>query len=103
MEPRYDEVLDMLTKQAEQLIVGSAFENHTATNVDIGPLISLKAVEKLHRLLHDALEKGAQLESGAPPDITTQFVQPDCHHTHHSRHGPVVGGVIWSENRLCNR
>jgi succinate-semialdehyde dehydrogenase/glutarate-semialdehyde dehydrogenase len=76
VESRYNEVLDMLTKQAEQLIVGSAFENHAATEADIGPLISLKAVKKLHRLLHDALEKGAKLRSGTLPDITTQFVHP---------------------------
>ena len=76
VESRYNEVLDMLTKQAEQLIVGSAFENHAATEADIGPLISLKAVKKLHRLLHDALEKGAKLRSGTLPDITTQFVRP---------------------------
>ena len=81
VESRYDEVLNMLTKQTEQLIVGPAFENHTPTNVDIGPLISLKAVEKLHRLLHDALEKGAQLHSGTLPIPLRNLFNPSYSHT----------------------
>lgn len=76
LQSRYDEVLDMLTKQTRQLIVGPAFDNHTPTEIDIGPLISLRAVQKLHRLLTDALDKGAHLHSGSLPDITSRFVQP---------------------------
>ena len=76
VQSRYDEVLHMLKKQADQLIVGAAFENHTPTNIDIGPLISLTAVEKLHGLLTDALAKGAHLYSGSLPDTNSRFVQP---------------------------
>ncbi len=73
---RYDEVLDRLTKEARRLTVGSAFTNNSPAKVDIGPLISLKAVEKLYRLITDALQKGAQLIYGSLPDTSSRFVSP---------------------------
>ena len=76
VDSRYDEVLDRLTKEARRLTVGSAFTNNSPTNIDIGPLISLKAVAKLYRLITDALQKGAQIVYGSLPDTSSKFVKP---------------------------
>lgn len=73
---RYDEVLDMLIKETRRLTVGSAFTNNGTAKVDIGPLISFKAVEKLYRLITDALQKGAQLIYGSLPNTSSRFVNP---------------------------
>ena len=73
---RYDEVLEMLTKAASHLTVGPAFTDRGPTEVDIGPLISLKSIEKLLRLLNDALQKGATVHHGSLPDRGSRFVNP---------------------------
>ena len=76
VQSRYDEVLSKLTNTATDLTVGAAFQDSSPTETDIGPLISLKAVDKLSRLLTDALQKGACLHHGSLPDRTSKFVQP---------------------------
>lgn len=76
VQSRYDDVLEMLTQQVASLTVGPAFTEHESTEVDIGPLISLKAVGKLLRLVKDAIQKGATLHYGSLPDTTSRFVQP---------------------------
>jgi succinate-semialdehyde dehydrogenase/glutarate-semialdehyde dehydrogenase len=60
----HQQVLDLwlpLIKDAtEKLKVGNGFE----TGVDIGPLINQTAIEKVDRLVQDAISKGAQLVLG---------------------------------------
>lgn len=76
-ESRYDEVLSMLTSQAKSLSVGPAFDKGDGiSHNDIGPLISLKAVHKLHHLLTDAIGNGAKLHWGSLPNVDNQFVDP---------------------------
>jgi len=43
---------------------------------DIGPLIDDAAVAKIARLVRDAIERGATVLHGAPPDGKSQVVQP---------------------------
>jgi succinate-semialdehyde dehydrogenase / glutarate-semialdehyde dehydrogenase len=45
-------------------------------DVDIGPLIDDAAVAKITRLVRDAVDHGARVVHGAPPDGTSRVVQP---------------------------
>ena len=76
VENRYDEMISMLTNKAQSLSVGPAFDNGETSKNDIGPLISLNSVHKLHRLLTDAIHKGATLHWGSLPNLDSQFVEP---------------------------
>jgi len=75
-QSRYNEVIESTLSSVEKIIVGPAFDNDKPTKVTIGPLISKKAVQKIQRLLHDALEKGAILRHGSIPTGETLFVTP---------------------------
>ncbi len=44
--------------------------------VDLGPVIDQAAVAKLHKLVTDAVARGAQLLHGAPPEGTSRAVAP---------------------------
>jgi succinate-semialdehyde dehydrogenase/glutarate-semialdehyde dehydrogenase len=58
------------------LRVGPAFKDGLPNHADIGPLISSTAVEKIQRLLNDAVNKGALLLQGHIPSGDSLFVQP---------------------------
>lgn len=75
-QSRYDEVLESILSSVESIVVGPAFENDKPTKVTLGPLISKKAVQKIQRLLQDALKKGATLRHGSIPTGETLFVAP---------------------------
>jgi succinate-semialdehyde dehydrogenase/glutarate-semialdehyde dehydrogenase len=47
----------------------------TEAGVSVGPLINMEAVEKVERLVHDALQKGAQLATGGHR-LEGTFYQP---------------------------
>jgi succinate-semialdehyde dehydrogenase/glutarate-semialdehyde dehydrogenase len=62
----------MLAEASSKLRVG----NGLAPETEIGPLISREALEKVSRLLRGALDRGAHLRLGAPPDGKSLFVPP---------------------------
>lgn len=56
----YDRFVEMFTTAVSQLKVG----NGLAEGVDVGPLINKKALEKVDRLMKDAVDKGAEVVLG---------------------------------------
>jgi succinate-semialdehyde dehydrogenase/glutarate-semialdehyde dehydrogenase len=56
----HDEFVEKLAKATKKLKIG----NGTKKGVNIGPLINKSAVEKVERLLKDAIDKGAKIETG---------------------------------------
>lgn len=67
----YDAFLEKFTAAVQQQKVGPGTEQ----GVSIGPLINAKAVEKVNRLLSDAVQKGAKVLSGGKP-MEGNFYQP---------------------------
>ena len=61
-EEVFDAFTSLLSKEMKKLRLGSGFDE-----VDIGPLINQSAVDKVERLLDDAKEKGAKIETGGKP------------------------------------
>jgi succinate-semialdehyde dehydrogenase/glutarate-semialdehyde dehydrogenase len=69
----YDEFVEKFTIAVQALKVGRGEE----PGVNIGPLISESAVEKVEALLADSLQKGADLvEGGHRHELGGQFYQP---------------------------
>jgi len=69
----YDVFVARLTQAVANLKVGAG----TESGVSIGPLINAKAVEKVDRLVKDALSKGAKARiGGAPHERGGYFYQP---------------------------
>lgn len=64
--------IDGLLQVVPLLTVGNGLEEKT----DIGPMISLSAVDKIQALLQDAVSKGAIIHLGDIPDGTSKFVSP---------------------------
>ncbi|HNP62677.1 MAG TPA: NAD-dependent succinate-semialdehyde dehydrogenase [Woeseiaceae bacterium] len=56
----YDEFAEKITARVESLRVGPAVDETT----NIGPMINLRAIEKIHRHVSDALRNGATLLTG---------------------------------------
>jgi succinate-semialdehyde dehydrogenase / glutarate-semialdehyde dehydrogenase len=56
----YDSFVEKFTQAVERLKIGNGMEN----GVEIGPLINQAALEKVERLVKDALDKGALLKTG---------------------------------------
>lgn len=68
-----DEFLDIFVKKVTELKVGNGMEE----GVDIGPLITQNALEKVQALLKDALEKGAKIITGGDMnDASTLSLNP---------------------------
>ncbi len=68
-----DEFLDIFVKKVTELKVGNGMEE----GVDIGPLITQNALEKVQALLEDALEKGAKIITGGDMnDASTLSLNP---------------------------
>jgi succinate-semialdehyde dehydrogenase/glutarate-semialdehyde dehydrogenase len=69
----YDEFVEKLTVAVQELKVGRGDE----AGVNIGPLISERAVEKVEELLADSVEKGADVvEGGHRHELGGQFYEP---------------------------
>lgn len=60
----YDAFAEKLCARVSAMKVGPG----TGASVDIGPMINLAAIDKIHRHLEDALSKGARILS-APPEM----------------------------------
>ncbi len=72
----HTQFLDLALEAIQPLKVGSAWDDFGHTDVNIGPLISIKAVEKIQRLIDDAVCKGATIVFGERPTTTNNFVSP---------------------------
>lgn len=59
----HDAFVQRLTRRVKALRVGDGL----APDVDMGPLINAAAVERVHGLVQDALDKGARLLAGGKP------------------------------------
>lgn len=71
----YEEFTQRLAEAASQLNVG----NGADAGVEIGPLINGQAMEKVERLINDAIAKGAKALTGGKPKIVTgngSFFEP---------------------------
>ncbi|MEE8496568.1 MAG: NAD-dependent succinate-semialdehyde dehydrogenase [Xanthomonadales bacterium] len=72
-ESVYDEFVEKFTAAVRQLKVGRGDE----AGVTIGPLISADAIDKVEKLLVDAIDKGASvIEGGARHELGGFFYQP---------------------------
>jgi succinate-semialdehyde dehydrogenase/glutarate-semialdehyde dehydrogenase len=67
----YDAFMEKFTEAVAKQKVGEG----TEAGVSVGPLINMEAVEKVERLVHDALQKGAQLATGGHR-LEGTFYQP---------------------------
>jgi len=69
----YDEFVEKFTAAVNQMTVGRGDQE----GVNIGPMISDSAVEKVEELLADSIEKGAELVTGGNRhELGGQFYQP---------------------------
>ena len=91
----YDKFSKMLSERVSQMKVGNGLEDGNLQ----GPLIDMKAVEKVEEHIADALEKGAKvLTGGKRHEKGGQFFQPtvlanvttDMKVTHEETFGPVA-------------
>jgi len=91
----YEKFSSMLAERVSQMKVGNGLEDGNAQ----GPLIDMKAVEKVEEHIADALEKGAKvLTGGKRHEKGGQFFQPtvlanvstDMKVTHEETFGPVA-------------
>jgi succinate-semialdehyde dehydrogenase/glutarate-semialdehyde dehydrogenase len=91
----YEKFSAMLAEKVGQMKVGNGLEDGNAQ----GPLIDMKAVEKVEEHISDALQKGAKLLTGGKRhDKGGQFFQPtvlanvstDMKVTHEETFGPVA-------------
>lgn len=68
-----EEFAKRLADEAEKLVVGSGFDEHTTQ----GPLINQDAIDKMERLVSDAADKGAKIVTGGSRhDKGGLFFQP---------------------------
>ncbi len=65
-----DKFLDVFVKKVAELNVGNGMNEE----VDIGPLINKKGLEKVQALLKDALDKGAKLIAGGSTNKAAELV-----------------------------
>ena len=72
----HSQFIEHTLTSVRSLSVGPAFKDGLPSHADIGPLISNTAVEKIQRLLNDALSKGALLLHGNIPSEDSLFVHP---------------------------
>jgi succinate-semialdehyde dehydrogenase/glutarate-semialdehyde dehydrogenase len=89
----YDEFVEKLSRAVAALKVGNGIEE----DVQIGPLISKKALDKVQRFMEDAVTKGARVTEGGKP-VRGLFYQPtvlvdvntDMIMAHNEIFGPVA-------------
>ncbi|OLQ87840.1 succinate-semialdehyde dehydrogenase (NADP(+)) [Vibrio ponticus] len=90
----YEEVTKKLVDRVAQLKVGDAFE----PNIQIGPLINRRAVDKVITHVNDALALGAEVAFGKAPSADSNFFTPyvltevsdDMLIAHEETFGPVA-------------
>ena len=101
-----DEYIERFVQLAEKMTIGDGLAN---PNVDLGPMIDLKGVERTQRHIDDAVQKGARIATGggkpeAPelqagffykPTVLTQ-TRPDMLVMHDETFGPLVGIATFS-------
>jgi len=69
----HDEFVEKFTKAVRELKVGRGEES----GVNVGPMISQSAIEKVEELMQDAKSKGASvIEGGAPHELGGLFYRP---------------------------
>lgn len=78
-----DKIYNDFTEQYKKAVTSLQVGDGTQPGVQIGPLIDEKAVEKIDRLVHDAVEKGAEITAGGDKHNAGElFYQPtvieDC-------------------------
>jgi succinate-semialdehyde dehydrogenase/glutarate-semialdehyde dehydrogenase len=61
--PVYEEMVDLVAREAERLVVGPGLDPETT----LGPMIDRAATEKVAAHVGDALERGARLVTGGEP------------------------------------
>ena len=71
-DPIAEQFIAQYAKAALAQRVGNGLEDGIA----IGPVISDEAVQKIHRLVQDALTRGARVAFGTPPDGRSRFISP---------------------------
>lgn len=91
----YEKFVAALTKRMEGLAVGSGTDPAT----ECGPMITAKAVDKIDRLVEDAVSRGAKILCGGnkpsgngffyPPTVLTD-VPADAEMAHEEIFGPVA-------------
>ncbi len=90
---RLDELLELLIPKVQALTLGNGLDDST----DIGPLISVKAKEKVTQLVDDALQKGAKVQYQGD-ELGGQFmapmvltgITPEMEIYHQEVFGPIV-------------
>lgn len=90
IEPQF---LQALIPQIEALKIGSALE----TGVQIGPLISQKALDKINELIEDALAKGAKIAYQSPVNkdlFLGPIVLTNCNHSMRLSKEEIFGPVL---------
>jgi len=100
-EAVYDTFAKQVVEQVAQLKMGNGLDK----GVNIGPLINRKAVEKVNRLVNDALAKGAHKLCGEINQDATNFYEPivltgitsDMDIAHEEIFGPVVALMAFTK------
>ena len=102
----YDKFAKMLSDKVSAMKVGNGLDDGNLQ----GPLIDMKAVEKVEEHIADALEKGAKiLTGGKRHEKGGQFFQPtvlagvttDMKVTHEETFGPVAPLYRFKPKRNC--
>jgi len=68
------EIYDEVKSHVLSLTAGLTVGDHTSPDTDVGPLITLKAAERVEEQVAQAVQQGATLETGGTRD--GQFIQP---------------------------
>ena len=85
-EAAYDEYVERAVAEAETWIVGDP----RAEGVKVGPLVNAQAAETVHRLLTDAVDKGARVRLGG--EVEDTYHQPTV-----LVDVPLDAEIVWEE------
>jgi succinate-semialdehyde dehydrogenase / glutarate-semialdehyde dehydrogenase len=104
-----DTFSEKITHEMLALQIGNGLE----VNTDVGPLINIKAVNKIHQLVLDAVDKGATLLCGGEllndescfyPPTVLKNVPVNAHISHQEIFGPVIAMSTFSDiNEIVNQ
>jgi succinate-semialdehyde dehydrogenase/glutarate-semialdehyde dehydrogenase len=98
-------VADAFTERLVAATAGLVVGNGLDADTSVGPLISCEAVDKVTRLVADAVDRGATIEHGAPGRGCDLFVEPlvlsgvtrDMQIFHEEIFGPVAAVITFSD------
>ena len=85
-ESAYDEYVEQAVAKAHEWVIGDP----RADEVKVGPLVNAKAAERVHRLVEDAVERGAKVLLGG--DYEAAYHQPTV-----LVDIPLEAEIIWEE------